>query len=103
MGRLIEIQPALQPLPSRVTVRVGDMLTIAATGGDCQSDEAPVECLGTFLSSVVGDDGQVFTPAGPPNTVLFLARRPGTATLRIVIGDPLGTPQSRWLDVRVEA
>jgi len=40
---------------------------------------------------------------GAPNAVLFLARRPGRATIDVVTGDPWRAPQTTTLDVTVES
>ena len=102
MGRLIEIEPALQPLPATITIRRGDVLRFAASGGDVQSGNQAVERVGAFRSGVLGANGLVLTPAGGPDVVLFMARQSGTAVVRIVTGDPWGKSASSLLEVRVE-
>lgn len=87
MGRLIEIQAA-QGLPPSMAVRAGDLLVFEASGGHVRSGAEAVELLGAFLRSVVGDDRQVLSPLGAPNAVVFLARRPGSAKIDVVTGDP---------------
>ena len=77
MARLIEVQDA-RTCPSPLTVSLGDLLLFRATGGRVRSGDDVVELLGPFLSAVLGDDGTILTPLGPPNTVLFHARRPGS-------------------------
>ena len=40
-----------------------------------------IELVGPFVSAIVGDEGNILTPVGPPNTVLFRARQPGRALI----------------------
>jgi hypothetical protein len=102
MGRLIEVQHA-QDLPTRLTIRVGDLLLFGATGGHVHSGAEVVEILGPFIPGVVGNDGQILSPMGAPNTVLFLARRPGRVTIDVVTGDPWHAPETTALDITVES
>jgi hypothetical protein len=102
MARLIEVQDA-RTCPSPLTVSLGDILLFRATGGRVRSGDDVVELVGTFLSAVLGDDGTILTPIGPPNTVLFRARRPGRARIDAVTGDPFHTPQTTTLDITVES
>ena len=100
MARLIEVQdPRLCPSP--LTVRSGDVLLVRAAGSRVVAGGTAVELLGTFVQSVVADNGEVMTPAGPPNAVLFCARRPGSARLDVVTGDPFHAPVTTALDVTV--
>jgi len=101
MGRLIEVQHA-QNLPASLTVRVGDVLVFGATGGHVHSDTEVVEILGPFLPGVLGDNGQILSPMAAPNAVLFLARRPGRATIDVVTGDPWHAPKTTVLGITVE-
>jgi hypothetical protein len=102
MGRLIEIQ-AGQNIPPRLTIHVGDVLLCGATGGHVRSGSDVVELLGAFVPGVLGDHGQILSPAGAPNTVLFVARGPGRATIDMITGDPWSTPQTAVLDITVES
>ena len=102
MGRLIEIQQT-QDLPPSLTIQVGDVLLFGATGGHVQSGADVVKILGPFLTGILGDNGQIMSPMGAPNTVLFLARRPGRATIDVVTGDPWHAPQTTPLDIIVES
>jgi len=102
MGRLIEVQYA-QGLPPRLTLQVGDVLVCRATGGHVQSGADVVEILGPFVPGIMGDNGQILSPMGAPNAVLFLARRPGRATIDVVTGDPWRAPQTTTLDLTVES
>ena len=101
MARLIEVQHA-QNLPTNLTIRVGDALAFGATGGHVRSGADVVEILGPFLPGVLGDNGRILSPMGAPNTVLFLARRPGRATIDVVTGDPWHAPQTTALDITVD-
>ena len=108
MGRLIEVQD-VDGLPSEVTLRVGDALWFAASGGrvrgggttEAATSDA-VQMLGPFQQGVMGPAGQLLTPAGPPNAVLFLARAPGRAEIEIVTGDPWRGSSKTMLHVTVE-
>lgn len=101
MARLIEVQDA-RVCPSSLTVCLGDVLLFRATGGRTRSGGDVVELLGPFLPAVLGDDGNILTPMGPPNTVLFRARRLGRAWIDVVTGDPFHTPQKTTLGITVE-
>jgi hypothetical protein len=101
MGRLIEVQHA-QGFPPSLTIKVGDVLVFGAAGGHVQSGADVVEILGPFLPGTLGDQGQILSPMGAPNAVLFLARRPGRATVDVVTGDPWHAPQTTTLDITVE-
>jgi hypothetical protein len=101
MSRLIELQ-RVQDAPSHLSVRVGDVLLIGATGGRVEDGGAAVELWGPFVSGVVGTDGSVVTPMGPPNTVLVRARGPGSATLELFTGDPFHGPRATRLVLTVE-
>jgi hypothetical protein len=102
MARLIEVQDA-RVCPSPLTIALGDVLLFRATGGRVRSGGDVVELLGPFLPAVLGDDGTVVTPLGPPNTVLCRARRPGRAQLDVVTGDPFHRPQTTTLGITVES
>jgi hypothetical protein len=101
MPRLIEVQHT-QECPSPLVVRAGDVLLWRAAGGRVREGDDVLDLLGPFVSAVLGDDGNVLTPAGPPNTVLFRARRPGRARVEVVTGDPFHAPRTTAVDVRVE-
>jgi hypothetical protein len=105
MGRLIEVQdpPASPP---RLTVEVGDVLQFSASGGHVRSGADIVEMVGPLVSAVLADDGgkpssDILAPMGPPNTVLFVARRAGRAIIDVVTGDPWHAPQTSVLNVDV--
>jgi hypothetical protein len=101
MGRLINVQHSPAG-PSRLTVEAGDVLMFAATGGRIRSGADVIANLGSFVPGVVGNDGKVYSPAGPPNTVLFVARGQGRATIDVITGDPWHATHSVTLDVVVE-
>ena len=103
MGRLIELLPGDGAPPARLGLRVGDVLVVAATGGDVPSNPSALECLGAFRSGVVGGNGAVLSPEGPPDRVLFVGRAPGAAVLRVVTGDPWGARRSTLIEVHLEA
>jgi len=101
VGRLIEVQHA-QASPRSLAIRVGDLLVFRATGGHVWSGANIVEILGPFLPSVLGDEGQILSPMGAPNTVLFLARYPGRATIDVITGDPWHASQTIPLNLIIE-
>jgi hypothetical protein len=102
MGRLIKVQQ-MQDLPSQVTLQVGDALFFAATGGHVQFGADIVEIIGPFLPGVLRENGEILSPMGAPNAVLFLACRPGRAMIDVVTGDPWHAPQTTILEISVEA
>jgi hypothetical protein len=100
MGRLIEVQGP--QLPACLTIAVGDLLHFAASGGHVRSGVEVVQMLGPLLSAVLGTNGEILSPMGAPNNVLFLALRAGHASIDVVMGDPWHAPQTtRWeIDVQ---
>jgi hypothetical protein len=108
MARLIEIQNT-DEMPPALMLQVGDVLWFAASGGRVQSGDGDefdtavsVEMLGAFLQSVIGTNGQILSPMGAPNVVLFVARSPGQATIEVFTGDPFRQTQPAVLDIIVE-
>lgn len=83
-------------------MHVGDLLVFGAAGGHVRSGAEVLERLGPFVPGAVGTDGQVLSPMGAPNTLLFLARSPGSAHIEVVRGDPWGTPGEVQMLVTVE-
>jgi hypothetical protein len=100
MGRLIEIQDALD-CPASLTIAVGDLLQFSASGGHVMSG-ASLEMLGPFLPAVLAGNGEPLAPVGAPNTVLFLARRPGRAVIDVVVGDPWHAPRTVAITIDVK-
>lgn len=101
MGRLIEAQPE-QPLPQSLRLKVGDLLSFAATGGHVQAGADAVEILGPFIPGTIVAGGQILSPAGAPCALFFLARRPGRARIDVVTGDPWAAPQATTLELTIE-
>ena len=101
MGRLIEVQNTLN-VPSNLSLQVGDILLFKATGGHVLSGTV-VEMLGAFLEAILADNGNILTPMGAPNTVLFRALRPGRATIDVVTGDPWQAVQTTTLAITVQS
>ena len=102
MARLIDVQDA-QTCPSPLTVQAGDVLLFHATGGRVRSGGDVVEMLPPLLSAVLGDNGEIVTPAGAPNTVLVRARGPGHALIDVISGDPWHAPRTTTLGITVES
>lgn len=86
MAKLIEVQN-VHACSSSLIVEQGDLVEFWATGGRVVTG-AGVECIGIFITAVVGNDGQVRAPMGAPNRVAFLARQAGRAMIEIATGDP---------------
>lgn len=101
MSRLINIEHAPE-CPSGLTVKVGDVLLFAATGARVRSGLDVVEISGPFIPGVVGDNGQVFSPAASPNAVMIIARRTGRAAIEVITGDPWHATQTTSLAITVE-
>jgi hypothetical protein len=101
MGRYIDIRPDDEGVPAELVLAVGDVVRVAATGGGVRSGTG-VELLGILTDSVVGLDGTVLTPLGPPGAVLFRACEPGRAVIELVSGDPFREPLTRSLVIQVE-
>jgi len=100
MARLIEIQEG-QTLSAEEEIAVGDILFFHASGGHVDSGGEVVELLGAFTTAVVGIEGQILEPMGPPNTVVFRARNPGEAKIAVMSGDPFYDPKKIEFRIRV--
>ena len=100
MPRLIEIQEG-QVLSASQDIGVGDILFFHASGGHVRSGLEVVELLGVFITAVVGTEGQILEPIGPPNTVLFRARTSGEAEITVMVGDPFYDPKKIDFRIRV--
>jgi hypothetical protein len=101
MARLIEVQ-STQECRSPLLLRQGDLLLWRAAGGRVRSGKDVMEVLGPFVPAVLDDEGNVLTPLGPPNTVLFRARQPGQAQIEVVTGDPFHAPRKSAVGVTVQ-
>jgi len=99
LARLIDITDA-RSFATPLVVRVGDLLLFRAFGGQVIVGKA-VELIGPFVTADVGGDGAIYTPQGPPNVVLFSARRTGSATVAVVTGDPFHSPTNTEIEVEV--
>src|SRR5262245_35780962 len=102
MSRLVEIDD-VKALPRALTLQVGDILLFRATGGHVLSDDAVVEILGFFLPAVIGPEGQVLSPMGPPAAVLFRARSQGRAMIDVVTSDPSQQPSTSVIELTVQS
>src|SRR4051812_46105876 len=102
MPRLIDVS-SLSPLPRAVSLRVGDLLLVRATGGSVIAGNA-IEALGQFGAAAVTPDGTVLAAMGGPDAVVFIARAPGRAEIEVVRGDPWQGPrQAAVIELTVEA
>jgi hypothetical protein len=100
VSRLVDI-PSLH-LPEELVVEVGDVLRFAASGAHVRAGTA-LELVGILTDSVLGTNGRVISPMGPPTTVLLLAIERGRAVIDVVIGEPWRAPITKSLTVRVES
>jgi hypothetical protein len=100
MARLIEVQD-VRVCPSPLMVHPGDLLLFWAVGGQVRSGDDVVEMFGPFLQAVLGNDGNILTPMGPPNKILFYARQAGSALIDVITGDLFHTPQTNSLSITV--
>jgi hypothetical protein len=100
MSRLIEIEPS-QDLPTSLNICVGDLLKFWACGGRVESGAEACEMLGPFLTGVLGTNEELLSPQGAPNVIMFLARRPGQATIDIITGDPWHATQTATLKLNI--
>ena len=102
MARLVEI-PDVRSLPPSVTLAVGDLLQVKASGGRVgTSGSAVLTVLGHFQQAVVAPDGHLVVPAGPPTDMFVLAQAPGRATLEIMSGDPWRGAETFTLNIVVQ-
>jgi hypothetical protein len=97
---LFEISSA-EELPTEATLQIGDLIYVNATGVSAIDQSGVVETLGPFTTGVLSSSGPV-VPIGDPNVVLIVARREGTAELRIVFGSAWGPHQTRKITIHVE-
>jgi hypothetical protein len=101
MARLIEVQD-VGACPSQLMIYSGDVLLFRAAGGRVRPGGEVIELLGPFLQVVLGPAGDILSPAGLPNTVMFHARRPGQARIDVITGNSFQTPQTTTLDIIIE-
>lgn len=102
MARLIQVQNA-QECPSKLRIAKNDVLLFRASGGHIQSGGEAIELMGIFMSAVLCNDGNVFTPDGPPNTVIFRAKSYGQARIDIITGDPFYKSQILELEITINS
>lgn len=100
MSRLIEVQFGDWDPSHPINVQVGDVLRFAASGGRVRGGSA-VELVGIFTEGLVGTSGEVISPIGAPNTVLFRAKMSGSDTIDVVIGDPWNKAQTKSIAILV--
>lgn len=98
MSRLIDIgtEPA-----SELTVRVGDVLSFAASGGRVEEGDLAIEALGAFQPAVVATNGEVMSPQTPATTMLFRATATGRARLSLFSSLDWAAPTARSVEIVV--
>ena len=101
MAQLIEADISM-PMPSKVSLKQGDMLFFRASGGYITSGDDVLEQLGPFVSGILDPNGESLSPMGGPNAILFFARQPGQALINVVTGGDWSSPASSELKVVVE-
>lgn len=99
MARLIEVGTEL---PQRLTVRVGDVLNFAASGGAVETGAEVIEAIGPFAPAIVGLEGRTVHAESPPTSVLFRAQAPGRARLAVFTGFGSRTPGRATIEILVE-
>jgi hypothetical protein len=100
MGRLVEIDDPAACRPV-LSAKVDDLLVFAASGGRTNTSSTAVHLVGVFMRAVMGTNGTVIAPQGPPNAVVFLAQNRGQATIDVISGDPFGAATVTTLTVIV--
>ena len=101
MARLFNLHSTI---PTQLLIEVDDLLVIGAIGCSLKSGTGNVEILGPYLPGVMDENGNVIMPMGNPNTVMILARRPGTATIVLFFSNlPSGTSKSSTMSIKIIA
>jgi hypothetical protein len=100
MARMIEMD-ALDALPSRMTLRVGDVLRLGASGAHVVSGAETLEVLGPLVPGVPVGHAEILSPEGAPGLVLVVARRTGRATLELVLGSPWANVKTARIELNV--
>jgi hypothetical protein len=85
-----------------VTLRPGDMLNCAASGGLVEQGARNVAPIGPFVPAVVGTDGTVLSPQTGPTAMLFRALAPGRARLILFTGGGMMPSARHTIEVAVE-
>src|SRR6478752_5346210 len=101
MARLVEVQD-LRLVRSLLVLQSGDVLVLHATGGTIRSGAGIIELLGIFRSALLGDTGQILTPAGLPDVVLFRATQEGRGVIGVVTGGTFAAPETIELSIDVQ-
>ncbi len=93
----------MNALPSLLTIHIGDVLVVRASGGSIVTGEARIERLGPFMTGLpIGNSNEMLAPMGSPNTIMFLARSTGPATIEVATGDPYFNPQFTRVEIQVD-
>ena len=92
---------SLEELPREATLRVGDVLRIEATGVFARGDVEVVEVVGPLTLGVLSSSVPLL-PAGGPNVLLIVARKPGALELDIVFGSAWGSRDTGTISVTVK-
>jgi hypothetical protein len=99
MARLIDVAYRDAALGT-LRIAVGDVLSCAAIGGRVSGPDV-LELLGPFVEGIATSSGGILSPAGLPNRVLFVARRPGRASIEVFVGDLSRPPQAFTIEVEI--
>lgn len=96
------IEVGAEELPQSLTVKVGDVLNFAASGGAVEAGEEVIEAIGPFAPAIVGLEGRTVTAESPPTSVLFRAQARGRARLALFTGFGSRTPGRATIEILVE-
>jgi len=88
-------------LPNEAALRVGDVLRIDAMGAVVHGGSDAIQIVGPLTSSTLTPLGTI-TPAGGPNVVIVVARKPGKARLDVIFGSPWGSRKTQEVSVIIE-
>ncbi|KAK43514.1 hypothetical protein BG58_32025 [Caballeronia jiangsuensis] len=99
MARLIDLA-CRDTVSGALYLAVGDVLSCAAIGGRVIGPDA-LELLGPFIGGIVTGSGDILSPAGLPNRVLFVARKAGRTSLELYAGDMSRPPHVLTIDVEI--
>ena len=97
---LFEIS-STEEVPTEATLQIGDLIYVNATGVSVEDQSGAVETMGPFITGALSSSGAV-VPVGDPNVAVIVARKEGTAELRIVFGPAWGPHQTRKITIHVE-
>jgi hypothetical protein len=93
MARLVELN--WDAIPEDLTIQVGDVLRLSATGAVIEDGGDHVQLVGPLVFAAVGIDGSVLEPTALPGVALAIAQAPGAARLLVFRSTDLRPAQQR--------